>query len=65
MEGHLGLTCDPDPLSGGGENPCGLCLGVGFGWCGKAQAQKHGMLCCKNTIYNRGGENLSQSLYHL
>lgn len=63
MKGLLELTCDPNSLSGSGENPLGLCLGSGFDWCGKAQAQKHGIPCCKNTIYNR--KNLSQSLYNL
>ena len=38
----------------GEENPFDLCPGVGFDWCGKPQAQKHGMPGCKNTIYRRG-----------
>lgn len=47
------LTCDPDSLFGGDQNPLGLCLGPGFGGREKAQAQMHGLPCCKKTIYNR------------
>lgn len=47
------LTCESDSLFGGGQNPLGLCLGPGFGGREKAQAQMHGLPCCKKTIYNR------------
>lgn len=52
-QGQVRLTCDPGSLFGGGQSPLGLCLGTGLGGREKAQAQMHGLPCCKNTIYNR------------